>query len=99
MGPANALSWKDDINTNDDNYMVTLLLKDDICHHQIWQLDLDLTQKISRSSTTDLIVTKALSAIIDKNGDPWLPCTTKEDWKFNDGSLYFKNHLYNPENA
>ena len=74
MGPVNVLSRKDDINTDDDNHMVTLLPEDDICHQQIHQLELDYR-------------------------DPWLPHTTKEDWKFEHGSLYFKNCLYIPEEA
>ena len=41
MGPVNVLSRKDDINTDDDNHMVTLLPEDDICHQQIHQLELD----------------------------------------------------------
>ena len=47
----------------------------------------------------DPIITKALEAMNNENIDPWLPCTLKEDWKFEDSSLYFKNYLYIPEEA
>ena len=32
-------------------------------------------------------------------GEPWIPRTTKEDWKFVDNTLYFKHCLYVPESA
>ena len=32
-------------------------------------------------------------------GEPWIPRTTKEDWKFVDNTLYFKHRLYVPESA
>ena len=35
----------------------------------------------------------------NENIDPWLPQTTREDWNFEDGKLYFKHHLYIPEEA
>ena len=42
----------------------------------------------------DPIVTKALAAMNDENKAPWLPQTTKEDWKFDHGHLCFKNQMY-----
>ena len=62
----------------DDNHMVTMLPKDDVCQHHCKQLDLNLAQKISQSSSLDPIITKALVAMHDENIDPWLPQTTKE---------------------
>ena len=61
MGPANALSWKDEVDTTEDNHMVTMLPKNNVQTHYIWQLDLALVKKISKSSKTDLIITKVFS--------------------------------------
>ena len=99
MGPADALSRKDEVNTTDDNHMVTMLSENNVCHKHVRQLDLALMQKITKSSAIDPIVTKALAAMNDKNIDPWLPQTTKEDWKFENRHLYFKNQIYIPEEA
>ena len=74
--------------------MVTMLPKDNMQLHHVQQLDLNLTQKISQSSSSDPIISKALVAIHDENIDPWSPQTTKEDWKFKEGKLYFKHCLY-----
>ena len=60
MGLANALSQKDEVDTAEDNHMVTMLPKYDFQWHQIQQLDLDLTHKIASSSQTDPVMTKAL---------------------------------------
>ena len=54
MSPADALSRKDEVDTVADNHVVTMLSKDDFQWHQIWQLDLDLAQKITSSSKTDV---------------------------------------------
>ena len=64
---------KKDVNTMDDNHIVTMLPEDDVCHHHIQQLDLDLAQKISNSSMSDPIITKALAAMNNADIDPWLP--------------------------
>ena len=60
MGLANALSQQDEVDTAEDNHMVTMLPKYDFQWHQIQQLDLDLTHKIASSSQTDPVMTKAL---------------------------------------
>ena len=98
MGPANALSRKDDIKTCDDNREITLLKGKDQCFH-IRTIDAALAKKISSSSTEDPIISKALAAMNSDNGEPWIPCTTAADWEFIDNSLYFKHHLYVPEPA
>ena len=92
MGPADTLSRKDEVDTLDDNWKVTLL-KGDTHYHHIWQLNATLANKIASSSTSNPIVTKALSTMNDEVGEHWLPCTSKEDWVFEHGSLYFKNWL------
>ena len=35
----------------------------------------------------------------DEKGEPWISQTTKMDWEFTDGALYFKHWLYVPELA
>ena len=98
MGPANALSQKDKVDTSDDNQEVILLKEEDQDHH-IQALDTALTTKISVSSTLDPIVGKALATMNNKAGEPWLPRTNKEDWIYEHEHLYFKNRLYIPKLA
>ena len=45
------------------------------------------------------MVSKALAAMNDEAGNPWLPRTNKEDWIYEHGHLYFQNRLYIPEPA
>ena len=90
MRPADALSRKDEIDTSDNNWEITLLKGKDQYFH-IQAIDTALAQKIHQSSITDLLVTKALAAMNDETGEPWIPRTTKADWKCKDGALYFKH--------
>ena len=55
MGPANALSMKDAINTNNDNWEITLLKGQDQDFH-IHALNTTLTEKITQSSVSNPIV-------------------------------------------
>lgn len=96
MGPADALSRKDNVDTDDNNREITLLNNKEQYFH-IGSLDVTLATKITQSSTNDPIVTKALAAMNDEASEPWLPCTSKADWHFNDRKLYFKQQLYVPE--
>ena len=98
MGPTDALSRKDEIETCDDNQEITLLKGKDQYFH-ICTIDAALAKKISSSSSGDLIVTKALTTMNNDSGKPWIPRTTAADWKFIDNALYFKHHLYVPELA
>ena len=93
MGLTDTLSWKDEIETSNDNREITLLKGKDQYFH-IHAIDATLAKKISSSSTTDLIIPKALAAMNDAIGEPWIPQTAKEDWKFVDNALYFKHCLY-----
>ena len=93
MEPADALSWKDKIDTNDDNREITLLKGGDQYFH-IHAIDIALTEKITSSSVSDPIVTKALATMNDESGEPWIPWTTKTDWEFMDGAFHFKHWLY-----
>ena len=72
MGPADALSRKDKVDTDDNNWEITLLKGGDQYFH-IHTIDLALTDKITSSSASDLIVTKALTTMNDKKGEPWIP--------------------------
>ena len=78
MGPANALSWKDEVDTSDDNWEVTLL-KGDAHYHHLRQLDTALATKIASSSSANSIVTKVLAAMNDKEDKLCIPCTSKTD--------------------
>ena len=73
MGLADTLSQKGNVDTSDDSQMVTLLSPDNTQLHDVWILDLALTEKITASPAPNLIVTKALQAMVDNNIDPWLP--------------------------
>ena len=72
MGPANALSQKDEVEMSDDNQEITLLKGKDQYFH-IHAIDTALANKISSSSTTDPIVTKALATMNNDSGEPWIP--------------------------
>ena len=98
MGPADALSRKDDIKTSDDNREITLLKGKDQYFH-IQAIDVALAKKISSLTAQDPIITKALATMNNEGGEPWIPRTAASDWEFIDNSLYFKHRLYVPEPA
>ena len=98
MGPTDALSWKDEIETSDDNRKITLLKGTDQYFH-IRAINTALAKKISSSSTGDPIITKALAAMNHDSSEPWIPRTMAADWEFIDNSLYFKHRLYIPDSA
>ena len=72
MGPANTLLRKDEIETSDNNWEITLLKGGDQYFH-IHAINIALSNKISSSSVSDPIVIKALTAINDNSGKPWIP--------------------------
>ena len=72
MGPTDTLSQKDDVDMDDDNREITLLKNRDQYFH-IKSLDTALVTKISNSSSHDPIVSRALDAINNSAGEPWLP--------------------------
>ena len=98
MGPADALSQKDEVETSDDNQEITLLKGEDQYFH-IQAIDTALAKKISSSTVQDPIITKALAAMNRDASEPWIPRTTAADWEFANDSLYFKHRLYIPELA
>ena len=98
MRPADALSWKDEVETSDDNREITLLKgKDEYFHSQA--INAALAKKISSSTAQDPIVTKALAAMNHDGSKPWIPRTMAADSEFINDSLYFKHRLYVPEPA
>ena len=72
MGPADALSQKDNIETSDDNREITLLKGKDQYFH-IQTIDAALVKKISSSLTKDPIITKALAAMNHTAANPGSP--------------------------
>ena len=98
MGPADALSQKDDIETGDDNQEITLLKGKDQYFH-IQTINATLAKKISSLTAEDPIISKALAAMNSDTKEPWIPHTTAADWEFSNNSLYFKHRLYIPELA
>ena len=72
MGPTDALSRKDEIETSDDNQEITLLKGRDQYFH-ICTIDATLAKKMSSSSTKDPIITNALAAMNHDSGKPWIP--------------------------
>ena len=98
MGPADALSRKDEVETCDDNREITLLKGKDQYFH-IRAIDSALATKISSSTTEDPIISKALATMHRDTKEPWIPNSTAADWEFSNNSLYFKHRLYIPEPA
>ena len=93
MGPVDALSHLVDPDISSDNNNVTLL-PDDLF---ICAIDTALVDKITSSTSTDLLVLDALNSL--SNGSPLFPRSSLTDWHFSASCLYFKNHLYIPPDA
>ena len=72
MGSTNVLLRKDKVDTSSDNQETTLLKEEHQDHH-LQPLDIALATKIATSSSSDSIVTKALAAMNDDTGEPWIP--------------------------
>ena len=93
MGPGNALSHKDKVDTSNDNQDVVLLPPTLF----IKAINIALTNKIAHSSSSDPLVSVALHALDD--GKSLLARASKHDWHYDNGKLYFKNQLYITESA
>ena len=83
MGPTDALSCKDHLDTTGDN-VNTPILSDPMV---IDALDLTLSHHIQSSSTSDLFVLKALATLDE--GSPLFTCASLSDWSFDNRHLYF----------
>ena len=85
MGPADALSCKDEVDTSNDNQDVVLLPPTLF----IKAIDVTLADKIALSSPSDPLVSVALHALDD--GKSLLARASKHDWHYDNSKLYFKN--------
>ena len=83
MGPTDALSQKDHLDTTANNTN-THILPDPMV---INALDLTLSHHIHSSSASDPFVLKALAALDE--GSPLFTRATLSDWSFDNGHLYF----------
>ena len=93
MGPANALSRKDEVDTSNDNQDVVLLSPTLF----IKAIDIALTNKIALFSPSNPLVSTTLHTLDD--GKLLLARASKHDWYYDNGKLYFKNWLYIPKTA
>ena len=92
MGPADALSQKDSMDTSENNSSQILLP-----HLYVNMLDAALTEKIAESTPSNQFVINALAAM--NAATVPLPCSQAENWYFDQGALYYKGRLYIPEDA
>jgi hypothetical protein len=93
MGPADALSRKDHVDTTLDNIDAAIYLEPQIIN----ALDLSLARHIQSSSSTDPLVLRAVQNL--STNSPLFPRSSLEDWSFDNGQLYFKKRLYIPPSA
>ena len=88
MRPVNTLSQKDHLDTTINNAH-TPIIPDPMV---INALDLILAHHIQSSSTLDPFVLKALAAL--NEGSPLFTHVFLTDWSFDNGHLYFHNHMF-----
>ena len=93
MGPADALSYKDKIDTSNNNQDVVLLPPVLF----IKAINIALVSKIAHSSPSNLLISATLHALDD--GKLLLSKAFKHDWHYDEGKLYFENWLYIPKFA
>ena len=85
MGPADALSCKDEVDTSNNNQDIVLLPPNLF----IKAINVALADKITLSSPSDPLVSAALHALDD--GKLLLARAFKHNWHYDDSKLYFKN--------
>ena len=95
MGPADALSRFDVVDTLLNNTIVTMLST--IPGVLNCALDVELADKIIHFTTTNLLVRNATDAMPKHTS--LFPCAFYENWTFLNSVLYFKGCLYVPEPA
>jgi len=95
MGPADALSRHDEVDTSLDNTGITMLPT--VSDVLIRALDVRLAERIADFTATDLLVQDARNAMSKHTF--LFPHVLFDDWMFLEGSLYFRGHLYVPEPA
>ena len=109
MAPADALSRKDLIDTSVNNHNVSICPNPTISTPKdveplrespplaeilIQTLDLQITERIKNSSTSDPLVIRALQDL--EKGNPLFPRSSLSDWTFVDNTLYYKGCMYVP---
>jgi len=95
MGPANVLSCRDEVDILLDSTAITMLPT--VSDVLICTLDVRLAERIAHFTATDLLVKDAIDTMSRQTS--LFPCTSRDDWMFMEGSLYFKGCLYVPEPA
>jgi len=95
MGPADALSHRDEVDTSLDNTAITMLPF--VFDVLIRTLDVRLAERIADFTETNPLVQDARTAMSQHSS--LFPCTSFDDWTFLECSLYFKGCLYIPELA
>ena len=90
MAPADALSRRDSIDTSEDNANSAICPEPAI----IRALDLSLARHIQKSSSSDPLVLHAIENL--HNNTPLFPRSLIQDWKYEDGYLYYKGRMYVP---
>ena len=93
MGPADALSHKEHVDTTEYNAHTPILPEPMVIN----ALDLTLSHHIQNSSASDLFILKALTALDE--GSPLFTHVNHSDWLFDNGHLHFHNHMYVPPSA
>ena len=91
--PADTLSRHNFIDTSSDNIDASIVSELVVIN----ALDLTLAHHIKSSSASNPLVLRALSNLADRS--PLFPCSALKDWTFDNGHLYFRNHMYVPATA
>jgi len=95
MGPADALSRRDEVDTSLDNTAVTMLPS--VSDVLIRALDVQLAKRIADFTATDPLVKDATDAMAKHSS--LFPRAACDDWTFLNGALYYKSRLYVPKPA
>jgi len=95
MGPADALSCHDEVDTSLNNTAVTMLPT--VSDVLIYALDVRLAERIADFTATNPLVKDATDAMAKHSS--LFPRAAHEDWTFLDSALYYKSCLYVPEPA
>ena len=93
MGPADALSQRDHLDTTGDNADTPILPNPMVIN----SLDLTLARHIKSSSASNPFVLRALAALND--GSPLFTHASLLDWSFDNGHLHFRNRMFVPPSA
>ena len=93
MGHTDTLSYKDHINTTEDNAHTPILPEPMIIN----ALDLILSHHIQQSSASNPFVLKALASLVDSS--PLFTHANLSDLSFDNRHLYFHHHMYVPPSA